>query len=72
MKNSTEQSDGSKARGDNRVPIFVHLTVDEVNQKQEEANANYRFSPNVYVDLNCAFNFDSMTQLIVFLLFIII
>ena len=68
MENSTEQSDGYKADGDHRVPMFIHLTADEYNQKQEEANAKYRFAQNVYVNLNSAFDFDSMTKLITFLL----
>ena len=53
-----------------QMPIMFHLTQDQVNQQQEEANANLQFSHSDYVDLNCACNIESLTTLVVFLIFI--
>ena len=77
MGTSIEQSHGNKPRdnvnnGNNRVPMFIHITADQVNEKQEAANAKYRFSQNVYVNLNSACDFSAMTKLITFFIFILI
>ena len=73
MGTSIKQSPGDKPRGDqNRVPMLTHMTADQVNEKLEEANANYRFSQNVYVNLNSACDIGAMTKLITFLIFIFI
>ena len=53
-----------------QMPIMFHLTQDQINQQQEEANANLQFSHSNYVDLNCACNIESLTTLVVFLIFI--
>ena len=73
MGTSIEQSPGFKPRDDqNRVPMFIHLTADEVNEKLEETNSKYRVSQNVYVNLNSAVDFGAMTKLITFLTLILI
>ena len=51
-----------------RLPLFDYLTADQVNQMQQEANANNRFSQTVYVDLNSACDSHASTRLIAFLL----
>ena len=63
---------GDKPCGDHRVPMFIHITADQVNEKQEQANAKNRFSQNVYVNLNSACDFVVMTKLITFLILILI
>ena len=71
MGTSIKQSPGDKRRGDqNRVPVLIH--ADQVNEKLGEENARYRFSQNVYVNLNSACHFGAMTKLITFLIFILI
>ena len=72
MKTSIKLSDDDKPRRDDKVPLIVHLTADQVNQMQQEANANYRFSQNVYVNLNSAYDFHAFIQLTAFLVFILI
>ena len=72
METSIESSDDDKPRRDDKVPLVVHLTADQVNQMHEEANANYRFSQNVYVNLNSASDFYAFTKLTAFLVFILI
>ena len=72
METSIELSDDDKPRRDDKVPLIVHLTADQVNQMQQEANANYRFSQNVYVNLNSAYDFHAFTRLTAFLVFLLI
>ena len=68
---SLAQIDGEKplenARPSDKVPMFIHLSVDQINEMQEEKNSNFDFSQNVYVNLNSACNLESITQLVVFL-----
>ena len=63
---------GDKPCGDHRVPMFIHITADQVNEKQEKENAKNRYSQNVYVNLNSACDFGAMTKLIIFLILILI
>ena len=49
-----------------KVPMFIHLTADEVNDMHAEKN--FDFSQNVYVNLNSARNFKSITQLVALLI----
>ena len=52
--------------------MFIHITADQVNEKQEKENAKNRYSQNVYVNLNSACDFGAMTKLIIFLILILI
>ena len=67
MESSIVLSDVEKPRKNDKVPLVVHLTSDQVNQMQQEANTKYRFPQNVYVNLNSACDFDAFTKLIAFL-----
>ena len=55
-----------------RLPMFDYLTADQVDQREQETNANSRFSQNVYVNLNSECDFHAFTELIAFLLFIVV
>ena len=70
IETSIEISDNDKPDG--RLPMFDYSTVDRVDQKQQEANANNRFSQNVYVNLNSECDVHSFTELIAFLLLIFV
>ena len=48
--------------------VITHLSDEQFNQQQEETNAQIQFSHNVYVDLNCAHNIDSLTTLVAILI----
>ena len=50
----------------NKVPMFIHLNVDQINEMHAEQNANFVFSQNVYVNLNSACHLKSITQLVTF------
>lgn len=55
-----------------QMPIFVHLSEDEINEKQEKRNSKLQFShlqQSVYVNLNGVCNLQSLQKLIVFLIF---
>ena len=69
MNKNDEKTTQSAGRLD-KVPMFVHLTEDQVNQMQAEINANSKFTQNVYVNLNSACPVKSITQLVTFLIFI--
>ena len=70
--NSLAQIDGEKPLENadrlDKVPMFIHLTVDQINEMQAEQNSNFDFSRNVYVNLNSACNLESITQLVAFLI----
>ena len=70
MNKNDEKPTQSAYRLD-KVPMFVHLTEDQVNQMQAEINANSQFTQNVYVNLNSACPLKSITQLVIFLIFIL-
>ena len=63
---SIEKSDGDATEF--RLPLFEYLTADQVDQKQQEAIANNRFSQTDYVNPNIACDFHAFTGLIAFLL----
>ena len=69
INQNDEKTTQSAGRLD-KVPMFVHLTEDQVNQMQAEINANSQFTQNVYVNLNSACPLKSITQLVTFLIFI--
>ena len=68
IETSMEMNENDKPDG--RLPIFDYSTADQVDQMQQEANANDRFSQNVYINLNSVCDFHAFTKLIAFLLFI--
>ena len=69
---SIAQTDDDKPLGSadkwDKVPVYIHLTADQVNDMQAEKNENLDFSQNVYVNLNSACNLESITQLVAFLI----
>ena len=54
-----------------QMPVYIHLSEDEINEKQEKQNSKIRFShlqQSVYVNLNGVCNLESLQKLIAFLI----